>query len=83
MLVFLGGVIFAFHGLVFEQIKPLPSRSLTTNAPEKIPKPNRKVRDRLPFPPFFRGKLAVKLPGCIWENIFGSLFPSASKNKQI
>ena len=40
----------------------LPSRSLTAKAPEKLPKPNRKP-DRLPFPAFFRGKLAVKLQG--------------------
>ena len=30
-------------------------------APEKLPKPNRKL-SRLPFPPFFRGR-TVKLPG--------------------
>ena len=41
----------------------VPSRCLTANAPEKLPKTNRKP-DRLPFPPFFRGKLAVKLRGC-------------------
>ena len=40
-------------------------------APENLPKPNRKPRIVFLSPPFFRGKLAVKLQGCIlmlkWE----------------
>ena len=40
-------------------------------APEKLPfDPNRKP-DRLPLPPFFRGKLAVKLRGCTSKHPLG------------
>ena len=39
-----------------------PSRSLTANALEKLPKPNRKGSSSKHR--FFRGKLAVKLRGC-------------------
>ena len=46
----------------------LPSRSLTAR-PEKLPKPNRKGSSSNFQPPFFKGKLAVKLRGC---SLFGT-----------
>ena len=43
------------------QNQPLPSRSFTGNAPEKLPS-NPIGKDRLALPSFFRGEL-VQLPG--------------------
>ena len=45
-------------------VKPIPSKLNSESTPENLPKPNRRGKDRLPTH-HFRGKLTIKLGGCI------------------